>query len=326
MEQARVQVANLVGAQPGQVIFTSGGTEANNLAIKGTLVCLEPGRLAVSTIEHSSLLAAATEMTEAGWQLDMIPVDSKGTISQQGFTEAIHQDTRLVSVMLANNENGVIQDIESLCSLAREYGVLFHTDVSQAAGKIKVDYVGLGVNMMTLSAHKIYGPQGVGALIADRAVELGSILKGGGQERGLRSGTENIAGIVGFGTAAELAAQQLDHRASHAKALRDDLEQQLSALVGITIFAAGEQRIPNTIQFSVKGFDGEALLMQLDKKGIAVSSGSACDSTRTEPSHVLLAMGVDEDTARGAIRVSFGKDNKAEDVKQFMDALKSIVE
>ena len=325
LEQARVQVAQLAGAQPGQVIFTSGGTEANNLAIKGPLRHLPPGRLAVSAVEHASLMDAARELEKLDWQLDLIAVDENGIVSDEALSAILASDTRLVSVMLANNETGVLQNVEQLCRITRSRDVWFHTDASQAAGKIPVNFAGLGVNLMTLSSHKLYGPQGVGALIADRAIELTSQMQGGGQERGLRSGTENLAGIVGFGMAAELAVKELASRAEHTEVMRNRLQDALAEVVGVHIFAKQVRRLPNTVQFAVDGFDGEALLMQLDRKGIAVSSGSACHSGQTEPSHVLMAMGVERQIARNAIRVSFGKDNKPEDVTEFVDALKDIV-
>jgi len=325
LEQARVQLANLLGAQPGQVVFTSGGTEANNLAIKGFLASQTPARLAVSAIEHASLLEAARSMNHAGWILDEIAVDDNGRVTESLLSQALYDNTALVSVMLANNETGVIQDVERLCSIVQKYNAVFHTDASQAAGKIAVNFAELGVNMMTLSSHKIYGPQGVGALIVDRSIELLPMQLGGGQERGLRSGTENIAGIVGFGMAAELAAKSLAERAKNQTALRDDLVRALSELPQVALFSTEVERLPNTVLFSVVGFDGETLLMQLDRKGIAVSSGSACHSGQSEPSHVLTAMGVDSRVAKNSIRVSFGKDNQAEDVATFMEALNNII-
>ena len=325
LELARHQVAALVSAQPGQVIFTSGGTEANNLAIKGVLSAMEPGRFAVSAIEHASLLEAAKSMQNIGWHMDVIGVSPTCMVTEQHLQEAVSEQTRLVSVMLANNETGVIQPVRSLCKISHQYGALFHTDASQAAGKIQVDFTELGVDMMTLSSHKIYGPQGTGALIVDRAIDIHPMIVGGGQERSKRSGTENIAGIVGFGKAAEQASTELESRQALTCQLRDELVRELANIKQVVLFATEEPRLPNTVQFSVEGFDGETLLMQLDKQGIAVSSGSACHTGRTEPSHVLMAMGVADNIAKSAIRVSFGKDNKVEDIKQFMDALNNIL-
>ena len=325
LEQARVQVANLTGAQPGQVVFTSGGTEANNLAIKGFLASQAMGRIAVSSIEHASLLEAARSMSQSGWQVDEVVVDEKGRVIESLFNQSLHADTALVSVMLANNETGALQNVETLCSIAKQHKAVFHTDASQAVGKIPVSFAKLGVDMMTLSSHKIYGPQGAGALIVDRAIEMFPVQLGGGQERGLRSGTENIAGIVGFGKAAEIAQTLLNERASTQQRLRDELIVALTSMKQITLFSTDTERLPNTVLFSVAGFDGEALLMQLDRHGIAVSSGSACHSSQSDPSHVLMAMGVDSKVAKNTIRVSFGKDNKAEDIKTFMDVLKKII-
>ncbi len=325
LELARTQVARLVNAQPGQVIFTSGGTEANNLAIKGVLACKTPGRIASGAIEHSSLLEVVNKEVKAGWKLNLIGVNSSGLITEADFLDVLHEDTKMVSVMLANNETGVIQDVGRWAGITNKKGIVFHTDASQAAGKMVVDFSLLGVNLMTLSSHKLYGPQGVGALIADRAIELEPLLQGGGQERGLRSGTENIAGIAGFGMAAELAVLKLEQRSQQLTTMRDALIEALSKVAAITLFGTDVERLPNTVLFSVEGFDGEALLMQLDRQGIAVSSGSACHSSKTEPSHVLMAMGISEQVARNTIRVSFGKDNKAEDVNKFMDVLMNII-
>ena len=325
LEQARIQVAALVGAQPGQVIFTSGGTEANNLAVQGVLGHLPAAQLAVSAIEHASLLEPARQLQRVGWQLHSLPVNAQGQLEVEALMAHLSAQTRLVSVMMANNETGALQNIAALRAKAAEAGAWFHSDASQAAGKIAINFAELQIDLMTLSSHKIYGPQGIGALIVNRAVDIKPLICGGGQERGLRSGTENIAGIVGFGMAAELANQQLTDRAKHCLQLRDALLAKLRPISRVKIFADDVERLPNTVQFAIAGIDGEALLMQLDRKGIAVSSGSACHAEHTEPSHVLLAMGIDKETARGAIRVSFGKDNQAEDIDTFMEALQQII-
>ena len=326
IEQAREQVAALVGAAPGQVVFTSGGTEANNLALHAVLADAPPGRLVVSAIEHASLLEAAEGWSRRGWSLERAGVDGSGRVTPEHLAAVLTPDTRLVSVMMANNETGAVQDIAPLASRARDAGAVFHTDAIQAAGKLPVDFGASGAQLMSLSAHKLYGPKGVGALIVDRSVELVPLLYGGSQEKGLRAGTENVAGIVGFGLAAELALQALDSRRRQARRLRERLEAGLAGLPGVTVFAATAERLPNTTQFAVAGIDGEALLMQLDKDGIAVSSGSACTSGSTEPSHVLTAMGVDEETARGAIRVSVGRDNTEADVDALLASLRRRIE
>jgi len=325
IDQAREQVAALVKAQSSQVIFTSGGTEANNLALKGAAAKLPRGRVSVSAVEHASLLEPAGTLAEQGWQLNLIPVDDQGRVAPCSVRDHLRVGTRLVSVMMVNNETGVIQDVAAIADVVREAGGLVHTDAVQAAGKLAIDFAASGVHMMSLSAHKIYGPQGVGALIVDKTLELAPLLHGGGQERGLRGGTENVAGIVGFGMAAELAATELEQRCVHMRELRDHLEAFLKRLPGVVIFAEQADRVPNTVQIGVPGIDGETLLMTLDRRGIAVSSGSACASGKSEPSHVLMAMGVERDLARSAIRISLGKDTTRHDVDCFCEALAGVV-
>ncbi|GMQ87631.1 MAG: cysteine desulfurase NifS [Gammaproteobacteria bacterium] len=321
LDSAREQVAALAGVQSAQVIFTGGGSEANNLALHAVTAGQAAGRLAVSSIEHPSVLEPARALTGRGWQLDLIEVDEQCRVTPQALAEKLHRDTRLVSVMTANNETGVIQDIVGLAAQARSAGAIFHTDAIQAAGKIALDFKSSGVQLLTLSAHKIYGPMGVGALVVDKSLEVAPLIYGGGQEKGLRAGTENVAGIVGFGVAAELAKTQLEQRAAHTRSMRDRLERGLARYAEVTVFAREAERLPNTVQLAVAGIDGETLLMQLDRTGIAVSSGSACASGENEASHVLLAMGVDADTARGAIRISLGKDTTESDIDILLAAL-----
>jgi cysteine desulfurase len=318
VETAREQVA----AHPNQVIFTSGGTEANNLALKGPAGAMPPGRIAVSAIEHSSVLQPARALEQLGWQLDVIDVGDNGVVSPEAVRHACADDTRLVSVMAANNETGVIQDVTAVGEAVRDAGAIFHCDVVQAVGKIAVDFPGSGAQLMSLSAHKLYGPKGVGALIYDRGVALEPQLHGSGQEMGLRSGTENVPGIVGFGAAAELARHEWQDNAASLQRLRDYLENKLHDLDRIVIFCEGAQRLPNTVFIALPGIDGEALKMNLDRAGIAISSGSACTSGSAEPSHVLTAMGVETDLAQGAIRISLGHGSTREDVDTLISALK----
>jgi len=324
IEKARAQVAQLVDAQPGQVIFTSGGTEANNLLVKG--VAASPGinRIALSRVEHMSMLEPAAALGD-DVAVDFIAVDSNGRITPQSLESAIKPDTGLVSVMSANNETGVIQDIRTLAGIAHRNGLWFHSDTSQAAGKIDVSFRDWGVHAMTVSSHKMYGPPGAGALIVDRRLPIHALLHGGTQEHGLRAGTENVPAIAGFGAAAELAKKELNDRAAHTLRLRMALEQGLAQIPSVTVFAQHAERLPNTVQFGVQGFDGETLLMQLDRMGIAVSSGSACTSGKTEPSHVLKAMDVPEAIALSSVRVSFGKDNTSADVGKLLQALGEII-
>ncbi len=320
VELAREQVAALVNAHSARVVFTSGGTEANNLALFGT-TGYPPGAVAISAIEHSSVLEPAQALATRGWRVDLITPDPQGRIPPAALDDALTPETRLVSIMAANNETGVIQDIRALAALARARDILMHTDAVQAAGKIELDFAASGVHLMSLSAHKINGPKGVGALVVHKRVDLEPLICGGGQEAGLRAGTENVAGIVGFGAAAELARRALETRAAHTAALRARLEARLHALAGLEIFGTGAARLGNTVFFAVSGIDGATLLLKLDQAGFAASSGSACASERPDPSHVLLAMGVDRERAYGAIRVSFGAGNTAEQIDLFADAL-----
>lgn len=323
IETARQQVAQLVNAHPSQVVFTSGGTEANNLALKGSVVA--PKCVAVSAVEHASVLAPAQQLAIEGCQLVRIEVDSNGLISEETMVNALASSPDLVSIMLANNETGVIEDVARWAEMAASAGALFHTDAVQAAGKLNVDFAALGAQMMSLSAHKLYGPKGVGALVLDKRVELTAQVAGGGQEEGYRSGTENVAAIVGFGKAAELARLELQQRRSKMMELRQRLLQQLSQIDSVIVFAGQAECLPNTVFLAVPGIDGEALLMEMDRADIAVSSGSACDSQKIGASHTLLAMGIDEGLARCAVRVSTGKDNTGQDIDAFVLVLKQQI-
>lgn len=325
VEHARERVASLVNAHPSQIIFTGGGTEANNMALRGVAAAAGKCHIAVSAVEHSSVLEPARALGREGWDIDYIPVSDGGCITRDRLAQAMKARTRLLSVMTANNETGVVQDIAALSAHARDAGVLFHTDAVQAAGKIAVDFQASGAHLMSLSAHKIYGPKGVGALVVDKAVDMLSLILGGGQEKGRRSGTENVAGIVGFGAAAELAASRLTANHQQLLVMRERLETGLAKLPFVKIFAGKETRLPNTVFFAVEGIDGETLMMNLDMRGFAVASGSACESGRADPSHVLLAMGVAPDLARGAVRVSLGTGNTIEDVVAFLDVLQRQV-
>jgi len=325
VDRAREQVASLVKVHPGQVIFTSGGTEANNLALKGIASTKRTNVIAISEIEHTSVIAPAQAMQKRGWELDLIKADSDGHVLPEALNEVIREGTCLVSVMLANNETGVIQDVAAISELARAHDIIVHTDAVQAAGKMPVDFESTGAHMMSLSAHKLYGPKGVGALIVNKSLELEPLIHGIGHEMGVRGGTENVAGIVGFGKAAEIAAHKLEKRTNHLFELRRYLEAGLHQTAGITIVAEHSQRLSNTVCILVPGIEGETLLMNLDRAGVAVSSGSACASGSTNPSHVLLAMGIDRDLARCAIRISLGKDNIQADADILLDNLRREV-
>ncbi len=324
INRAREQVASLVGVQSAQVLFTSGGTEANNTALKG--VVGEGDRVLISAIEHPSVLEVGEALRARGVAVDFIPVTNQGIVDLAALDALLAQgDVRLVSVMRVNNETGVLQPTQAIAERAKAAGALYHCDAVQAAGKLPLRWQDTGAQLLSLSSHKIHGPKGVGALIIDKRLELSPLVHGGGHEQGLRAGTENLLAIVGFGQAAELALAEQSSRADHCQDLLARLETGLHALNGISIFGEGRARLPNTCQFSVPGFDGEALLMALDRHEIAVSSGSACSSGKGEPSHVLLAMGIEESLARGAVRVSFGKDNTAAEVEQLLTTLGELM-
>lgn len=323
VERARVQVASLVGAQPGEVVWTSGGTESNNLAIKG-VAALHPGRVLYGATEHPAVMEAAEALGDQR-TVEAVAVDGQGLVDWPAFARQLEQGpVALVALMRANNETGVIQDVARAAPMVRAAGARLHVDAVQAAGKMALDFEALGADLMSLSSHKLYGPKGIGALVRRAGIDLWPLHHGGPQEKGLRGGTENVAAIVGFGEAAELAEREWQARAGHVGVLRERLEAALRELPGVVIFGAQAERLPNTVQFALPGYDGEALLMQLDRKGFAVSSGSACASGKGEPSHVLLAMGLSRETARGAIRVSLGVASTAEEVDGFVDALRVL--
>jgi cysteine desulfurase len=310
LETAREQVAALVGARPAQVVFTSGGTEANDLALTGA----GRERVLVTAIEHDSVLKATAATA--------IPVARDGVVDLPALQRLLAETAApaLVSVMAANNETGVIQPVAEAARIAHEHGALLHCDAVQAAGKIAVDFNALGADLMTLSAHKLGGPAGVGALVVADPVQVAARLRGGGQERGRRAGTENLAGIAGFGVAAEIAAGALDAMAGLA-ALRDDLERRaLAAVSGACAFGREAPRLSNTSCLALPGVASALQVMALDLAGVAVSAGSACSSGKVQPSHVLHAMGADAATAGCAIRVSLGWRSTVDDVEGFLEA------
>jgi cysteine desulfurase len=322
IDAAREQVAALVGVQSSQVIFTSGGTESNNLA----LATLAPqDTLAISAIEHPSISEPALRLKRLGTKLNIINVDANGLITQDAVDKINKEKPGIVSIMLANNETGAIQDLAPHVQQFRAKGMIVHSDAVQALGKIPVSFNALGVHLMSLSSHKIYGPKGCGALVFEKGVAIKPLFLGGGQEQELRAGTENVAAIVGFGKAAELAQVELAERTRQMLILRKLLEDGLTTIPGLTIFAQQANRLSNTVQFGIPEIDGEMLLMKLDQKGIAVSSGSACASGGSVPSSVLLAMGVEPDFAKSAIRISLGLANTATEILEFINLLKALV-
>lgn len=324
IEYARTQVAEACGAYSNQVLFTASGTEANNFAIKGMANHLPNAQILTSAIEHPCVTKPAAFMQQFGFSHQVIPVTRHGIIDLAQLEAQLKTPTSVVSVMLANNETGVQQDILAIAKLVRAHGALMHTDAVQGVCKIPLSFADLYVNAMTVSSHKIGGPQGAAALVIDKRVDITPLMHGGGQERGLRSGTENLAAIVGFGAACALAHEQVTMNSVHTKVLRNAFEIGLKSLaqsLKITTFGSDVTRLPNTSFFAIDGIEGETLVVALDRKGYAVASGSACSSDSTEPSHVLLAMGVNPDTARGAVRVSFGEHNTMHEVTGLLSTL-----
>lgn len=324
IESARAKVAKLVGARPEDVIFTSGGTEANALALSPQRG--EAWHCYVSAVEHPSVLAGGRFHPET---MTLIPVTPDGVIDLEILASELAKHhlggwRPLVSLMAANNETGAIQPVAEAAKIVKDTGGLFHTDAVQAAGRMKLDLTALGVDMVSLSAHKIGGPKGVGALVVREGVSVEPLLKGGGQERRRRAGTENVPGIVGFGVAAELASADLS-RVDGIEALRDELEAKVLGLApDAVVLSAGVKRLPNTSCIAVPGAKAETLVIGLDLAGVAVSSGSACSSGKVEASHVLSAMGVPEEVAQGAIRVSLGFATKRDDIDNFLKAFAEL--
>ena len=328
VDRARAKVAELIGAAASDVVFTSGGTEANNLALLGGLPSVPAGRdvVVVSAIEHPSVVRAAQVLADRGYRLRILPVDRRGFVDLTAAVETIDDRTALVSVMLASNEVGTIQDLAAITAIAHGQGALVHCDAVQAAGKSPVDITALSVDLLSLSAHKFYGPKGVGALYLRRGTRLQARQVGGSQEFSLRAGTENVAGIVGMGRAAELAMRRRESAARRMRMLRDQLEQQLLRSVpGTTCYGGPEPRLPNTACIGFEGVDGESLMLNLDLAGIAVSVSSACASGRLEPPHALLAMGVRAENAASVVRFSLGLRSDGEEIEQTVTRVHEIV-
>ena len=324
IEEAREKVANAVNAHPSQVVFTASGTESNNTIIQGIADSYPETHFGYSTIEHPCISQPILSLAKKGFSSTAISVSQDGLVNLNDL-EKSKEVPDFISIMMVNNETGIIQDMPSIINWAKKRKVSVHTDAVQALGKIPVDFEELGVDAMTISSHKIYGPQGIAALILNKKIDLMPYMKGGGQEKGLRSGTENLAGIVGFGKACERVSKNIVTFNETIKPMQDVLEKKLSKM-GAVIFGTRSERIANTTFFSFPKLDGVTLLTALDKKGFSVASGSACSSNNNEPSHVLLAMGVDMELAQGAIRVSLGLDSNPTQVDEFIAALKTEVD
>jgi cysteine desulfurase len=334
VEGARERVAGMLGARPSEIVFTSGGTEGDNLAMSGLV---EAGDHVISsTIEHHAVLNSCKRLEEIGVTVTYVLCDANGVVRPEDVLAALRPETKLISVMMANNETGVLQPVDEIGAIARNADVYFHTDAVQAAGKVAIDVEQIGCDLLTIAAHKMHGPQGVGALFVRRSTLLRPTQVGGRHERGRRAGTENLAGIVGMGKAAELAMEWLSNGGAlsanqsapqRMRALRDRLEREiLGAVPGARVNSAAAERVPNTSNIVFDGIEGESFVIAMDLKGISVSTGAACSSGAIEPSHVLTAMGLTGEEARGSIRFSLGKQNTEEEVELVLARVPEVVE
>ena len=323
MDSSRDMIAKFLGAEAKEIIFTSGGTESNNFAFKGIAFASKKKHIVTTKIEHSCIMNLCKWLETQGFDVTYLPVDSHGLVDPENVRKAIRKDTALVSVMAANNEIGTIEPINEIGKICRERGVLFHTDAVQAFGSIKIDIK--NVDLLTASAHKLYGPKGVGLLYVRRGVKLTPLIHGGGQEFGLRGSTENVPGIVGFAKAVEIAKKEMIKEARRLSAMRNKLIKNTLKIENSCLNGHPKKRLPNNAHFAFKFIEGEALIMMLDEKGVSASTGSACSSKSLEPSHVLLAIGLKHEEAHGSLRLTLGRHSKNSDVKYVSKILPSIV-
>lgn len=329
IEEARESVAGIIGAEPREIYFTGSGTEADNWAIKGAAYAnMKKGKHIITTsIEHHAVLHTCQYLESDGFEVTYLPVDEYGLVSPEQLEAAIRPDTILISVMYANNEIGTIQPIAEIGRIAKEKGIVFHTDAVQAMGNIRIDVSKLNVDMLSMSSHKFYGPKGVGALYVRKGTKLTSFIHGGAQERGRRASTENVPAIVGLAKALELADKNMDHHNEKLIALRDRTIREIEKNIPfVRLNGHREMRLPGNVNFSFDFIEGESLLLMLDLKGIAASSDSACTSGSLDPSHVLLAIGLSHETAHGSLRITFGDGNTDEEVDYLMEVLPEIVQ
>lgn len=328
LERSRQQVADLLNASPKEIIFTSGGTESDNMAIKGIAYKLkERGKhIITSSIEHPAVIETCKALASQGFEITYLPVDQYGILNLEDLKKSIKKETILISIMHANNEIGTIEPIQEISEIAHENGIIFHTDAVQTAGKIPLDMKKISVDLLSISAHKIYGPKGVGALFKREGVTLEPLIHGGGHEQGLRSGTENVAGTVGLGKAVELAKSRMSNDAKKMSIMRDNLIEKVTTEIEESYLNGHPKlRLPNNAHFRFSGIEGESLLLSLDDKGIAVSTGSACSSKKLLPSHVLMALGLNEVQAHGSLRISLGRNNEEKDMDYIIESLKEII-
>ena len=328
LDEARETVARVLGAKPREIVFTAGGTEADNLAIKGAAWAASArGReLVTSRVEHKAVIQSVAVMERFGFGLTWLEVDRYGRVDPADVEAAVGEHTTVVSVMYANNEVGTLQPIAEIGAICRRHGVLFHVDAIQAAGFLPLDVDALGADLLSLSGHKLYGPKGVGVLFVRQGTALLAQQSGGSQERQRRAGTENVPGVVGFARALELADQERAAEGKRLAALRDRLIADMTALPGVSLTGHPTERLPNSASFLVDGVEGGDLVAALDLEGIAASTGSACTTGSAEPSHVLLAMGIDPEAAHGSLRLTLGRGNAEEDVRLTVDATRRVLE
>lgn len=327
MEEARSNIAEILGASPKEIYFTASGSEADNWAIKGAVLKSDKKHIITSAIEHHAVLHTCEFLEKQGYRVTYLPVDENGLVSPADLEAAICPDTALVSIMYANNEIGTIQPIRVLAEIAHKKGVLFHTDAVQAVGTVPVNVEELGVDMLSLSAHKFHGPKGIGVLYIKKGVRIERLIHGGGQERGMRAGTENTPYIVGLSAALSEAVENIEEKNAYVKRLRDKLiDGVMEAVPHTRLNGDRGNRLPGNANFSFRFIEGEGLLLHLSLAGFAVSSGSACASASLDPSHVLLAIGLPHEIAHGSLRVSLSADNTEEEVDAFLKALPPIVE
>lgn len=328
MEASRAEIARIIGAKPEEIIFTSGGTESDNLAIKGIALSngRKSGHIITSLIEHPAVMSTCRYLERKGFKVTYLPVDSDGMVSVADVRASITDETFLVTIMHANNEIGSVQPIEGIARVCKEKGVLFHTDAVQTFCKLPINVHRMEIDMMSLSGHKIYGPKGIGVLYVKQGIILEPVAHGGPHEMERRAGTENVAGMVGFATAAQLAIKEMPKEMKRQAKLRDKIiEQVMEVTKGMKINGSMRNRLPNNINFSFVGLEGESLVLRLDRAGVAASTGSACSSKKLEPSHVLLAIGLTPELAHGSLRISLGKDNTDTDVNYLITALPRVV-
>ncbi|MBQ9481289.1 MAG: cysteine desulfurase NifS [Clostridia bacterium] len=328
VDEARDKIASLIGARPSEIYFTSGGTEADNWALRGIAQAFKnKGRhMIISKIEHAAMITTAAELEKQGFEFTYLGVDENGVVDLEELERSIRPDTIFIGVMYANNEVGTIEPVKEVARIAKEHGITCFSDCVQAMGAIPVNVKDLGVDLLSFSAHKFYGPKGIGALYIRNGLPMGRIITGGHQERTKRGGTTNVPAVVGFAEALSIAEKELDENAKYVSGLRDRfIDRVLSEIPFVKLNGHRTQRLPNNADISFEYIEGESILFSLDLEGIAVSSGSACSSGSLEPSHVLLAMGVDEALAHGSIRFTFGKHNTVEEVDYAVDKLKEIV-